>query len=77
MKKKKKLIKVVVILLVIAIVSGAVFVWRSHKAKTAAAAATAENTATVEKEASAPSCLLPVRWKQRILTALLPWWKVK
>lgn len=49
MEKKKKLIKVVIILLVIAIVAGAVFVWRSHKAKTAAAAATAENTATVEK----------------------------
>ena len=49
MKKKKKLIKVVVILLVTAIVAGTVFIWKSHKAKAAAAAATAENTATVEK----------------------------
>lgn len=49
MKKKKKLIKLVVILLVIAIVAGTVFIWKSHKAKAAAAAATAENTATVEK----------------------------
>ena len=43
MKKKKKLIKVVVILLVTAIVAGTVFIWKSHKAKAAAAAATAEN----------------------------------
>ena len=49
MKKKKKLIKVVVILLVTAIVAGTVFIWKSHKAKAAAAAATAENTATVGK----------------------------
>lgn len=49
MKKKKKLIKVVVMLLVTAIVAGTVFIWKSHKAKAAAAAATAENTATVEK----------------------------
>ena len=57
MKKKKKLIKVVVILLVTAIVAGTVFIWKSHKAK----------------EASAPSCLLQVPWKQRIHTVLLPW----
>ena len=49
MKKRKKLIKLVIILLVIAIAAGAIFVWRSHKTKKVAAAATAENTATAEK----------------------------
>ena len=49
MKKKKTLIKVVVILLMTAIVAGTVFIWKSHKAKAAVVAATAENTATVEK----------------------------
>ena len=77
MKKKKKWIKLVIILLVIAIAARAIFVWKSHKAKAAAAAATAENTATVEKKASVPSCLLPAHWRQRILTASLPWWKVR
>ncbi len=33
----------------------AIFVWKSHKAKAAAAAATAENTATVEKRSISSS----------------------
>lgn len=78
MKKKKKWIKLVIILLVIAIAAGAIFVWKSHKAKAAAPAANSRKYSNpVEKEASVPSCLLPAHWRQRILTASLPWWKVR
>lgn len=77
MKKKKKWIKLVIILLVIAIAAGAIFVWKSHKAKAAAAAATAENTATVEKRSISSQLSSSGTLEQRILTASLPWWKVR